>query len=195
MSRYTKIVLSVVAIIIVLFYIFNQKGSNYLIYDIKTGKGVIKANLLKLMFKNNYEVGEEYLIIRNKTQKKLRQWKIEENDSIRICYKIIDKEIEALGDYEYYIFNKQNNSTSLLKIDMQVFPDSTSQINILTLQNNELISQKGKIKLNILMGYNDRGLSILENIFKGNIDKFITLDETEQKRNLTKKEIADFVKF
>ncbi len=190
MKRHIKISLSVLISIMFLICLYNNTGNNFLNFDIKSGKGIIKANFLKFFVRENYDVEDDLIFIKNRNKEVLRQWKIVKKDSMIFYYKVVDEKLEAMGIHEFYRYNSRMGYLEYITIGMSTYPDNTSDLNIFRLNySNDLVLYSGKIKSDVKMGYNQRGLDILENMISRRFDGKLLIKDTLKYKESSNNEI------
>ncbi|MFN8154659.1 MAG: hypothetical protein U0Y08_10235 [Bacteroidia bacterium] len=187
MKRGVQISLAFLIILLFIFLFLNNRGENYVYYNIQNGEGKYKANLLKHFLDEYCEVKECDLLVKNRTQEILRHWKINRTESLDVYYKIVDEKPEALGWFEYYKIDKEIKVQEYITINMEICPDNSSAVTIIKLDNCEnWISYRGKVKLGDFMGYNKIGMEIFNSMVNGTFNERLVVNDTVLNQSILK---------
>lgn len=188
---------SIIAILamLLLLVIINNQGKSYVYVNISTGKGCIKANLLKYVLPESYFVADNQIIVNNCKKKTIRKWVIYRSNKNTFYFKVLDETIDAIGQYEFIRLNKINNRLEYIELNMSIYPDNTSELRIHSIRNRKVESIiSGRTYVDVQNGFNQRGSIIFEQIINGTFDKNIIFKDTLPVQILSKLQIERMMK-
>jgi hypothetical protein len=154
-----------ILLISIAFITLNQVGPYYINYSILEEDYCLKANLIRFFWPHYYKLTklneEKYELLYISDNKNVRSWEINKKDSIQVYYLNPDSEMKAIGNFEFFL--KQKNAIiKHIEVGMSIYPDNTSSISITTLRNMELIKEEGLIKVNPFESIKERGKKLIE---------------------------------